>query len=100
MSSATAIHRRQCGLNGRMTLSRVHRGRRCTYPTEPRGAPHMSDRHHIIVGGTSGIGLELAKDLLADGNQVIITGRDHGRTSELAAELGDRAAGVALDISE
>ncbi|HRN30220.1 MAG TPA: SDR family oxidoreductase, partial [Terrimesophilobacter sp.] len=54
----------------------------------------------VIVGGTSGIGLELAKDLLAEGHRVVITGRDQGRTEEIASELGERASGVALDISE
>lgn len=60
----------------------------------------MGDRHYVIVGGTSGIGLELAKDLLAEGNRVTITGRDQNRTADIARSLGDNAAGVALDISE
>jgi uncharacterized oxidoreductase len=33
----------------------------------------------LITGGTSGIGLELAKQLLARGNTVIVTGRDQAK---------------------
>ena len=60
----------------------------------------MSDRTIVVVGGTSGIGLELAKDVIAKGDRVVITGRDEARTKAIAAELGDRAEGIALDISE
>jgi uncharacterized oxidoreductase len=33
----------------------------------------------LITGGTSGIGMELARQLIARGNTVIVTGRDHDR---------------------
>ncbi|WP_353813507.1 SDR family NAD(P)-dependent oxidoreductase [Agromyces sp. SYSU T00266] len=54
----------------------------------------------VIVGGTSGIGLELARDTIARGDRVVITGRDQERTEEIAASLGPEATAVALDISE
>ncbi|GLI26546.1 short-chain dehydrogenase [Agromyces rhizosphaerae] len=60
----------------------------------------MSDRTTIVVGGTSGIGLEIAKDCIARGERVVITGRDEERTKAIAAELGEGASGIALDISE
>ncbi|NEM92348.1 SDR family NAD(P)-dependent oxidoreductase [Galbitalea soli] len=60
----------------------------------------MSPRTIVVVGGTSGIGLELARDIVAHGDSVIITGRDAARTAEIAASIGERATGVALDISE
>ncbi|WP_448808768.1 SDR family NAD(P)-dependent oxidoreductase [Agromyces bauzanensis] len=60
----------------------------------------MSERTIVVVGGTSGIGLELAKDCIARGDRVVITGRDQARTEEIAASLGPGASGVALDISE
>ena len=60
----------------------------------------MTDRTYLIVGGTSGIGLELAKDTIARGDKVVITGRDQARTEEIAAGLGPQASGIALDISE
>ena len=60
----------------------------------------MTDRTILIVGGTSGIGLELARDTIARGDRVVLTGRDQERADEVARSLGDRATGVALDISE
>jgi NAD(P)-dependent dehydrogenase (short-subunit alcohol dehydrogenase family) len=60
----------------------------------------VSDSTFVIVGGTSGIGLEIARDTIARGDRVLITGRDQARTEEIAATLGPEASGVALDISE
>lgn len=60
----------------------------------------MSGKTIVVVGGTSGIGLEIAKDCIARGDAVVITGRDQERTTAIAAELGPRASAVALDISE
>ncbi len=41
----------------------------------------------LITGGTSGIGLELAKQLLAKGNQIIITGRDKAKLQKVKDAL-------------
>ncbi len=60
----------------------------------------MIDRTTLIVGGTQGIGLELAKDIVARGDRVVLTGRDAVRAAEVAASIGDGATGVGLDISE
>lgn len=54
----------------------------------------------VVIGGTSGIGLEIAKDVVERGDRVILTGRDEARAREVAASIGDAATGVALDISE
>ena len=48
----------------------------------------------VIIGGTSGIGRELARHYLGAGRRVVITGRDAERAQGVAAELAD-AAGLA-----
>ncbi|NLP82652.1 SDR family NAD(P)-dependent oxidoreductase [Microbacterium sp. CFH 90308] len=60
----------------------------------------MSGRTILVAGGSSGIGLELAKDLVAGGDRVIVTSRSRETADEVAAGLGANATGVALDVSE
>ena len=48
----------------------------------------MSQRTILVVGGTSGIGLEIAKEVVARGDKVILTGRDQQRAVEIAASIG------------
>ncbi|WP_168626326.1 MULTISPECIES: SDR family NAD(P)-dependent oxidoreductase [unclassified Cryobacterium] len=60
----------------------------------------MTDRTILIVGGSAGIGLELAKDLIAGGDRVIVTSRSQDTADAVASELGDRATGVTVDLSE
>lgn len=60
----------------------------------------MSDRTLLIVGGSSGIGLALAEDLVAGGDRVIVTSRSAETAQRVAEQLGDRASGVAVDVSE
>jgi NAD(P)-dependent dehydrogenase (short-subunit alcohol dehydrogenase family) len=54
----------------------------------------------VVVGGTSGIGLELARILAARGREVVVTGRDEARAARVAAKLGERARGVAVDLTQ
>ena len=60
----------------------------------------MKQKTIVVVGGTSGIGLEIAKDTIARGDRVIITGRNQQTADAIAADLGENARAVALDISE
>jgi len=53
----------------------------------------------VIVGGTSGIGREVARSLAVRGDQVVITGRDRGRAETIAAEIGGSVRGLALDLT-
>lgn len=54
----------------------------------------------IIIGGTQGIGLEIARRLSKRGDKVIIAGRDRKRSEAVAGELGAGASGLALDLSK
>ncbi|MCX2750037.1 SDR family NAD(P)-dependent oxidoreductase [Arthrobacter sp. MI7-26] len=60
----------------------------------------MAARKILVVGGSSGIGLELAKDLTASGDQVVVTSRSLESADQVASTLGSNAQGVALDVSE
>ncbi|WP_316575552.1 MULTISPECIES: glucose 1-dehydrogenase [Nocardia] len=54
----------------------------------------------LITGGTSGMGLATARRLLAEGAEVVVTGRDKGRLDAAVAELGARAHGIAGDVTD
>ena len=54
----------------------------------------------VVVGGTSGIGLEVARDRAARGDDVVLTGRDPDRAAEIAASVGDSVSGLAVDLNE
>lgn len=60
----------------------------------------MTGRTIVVIGGTSGIGLEIAKDVVARGDSVVLSGRDLARAQEVAASIGPNATGVAVDLSE
>ena len=53
----------------------------------------------IVVGGSKGIGLAIAKDLAARGETVVVTSRDLERAQAAAREIGPRASGLALDLA-
>jgi serine 3-dehydrogenase len=54
----------------------------------------------FISGATAGIGAATARRLVADGWQVVITGRRADRLSELQAELGDHCHALLLDMRD
>jgi NAD(P)-dependent dehydrogenase (short-subunit alcohol dehydrogenase family) len=53
----------------------------------------------VVVGGTRGLGLEVARHYADRGREVVLTGRDEQRATTVAAELGGKATGIALDLS-
>ncbi|MGW6424660.1 SDR family NAD(P)-dependent oxidoreductase [Nocardia sp. NPDC055053] len=54
----------------------------------------------LITGGTSGMGLATAHRLVAEGAEVVVTGRDKTRLDAAVAELGERAHGIAGDVTD
>lgn len=54
----------------------------------------------VIVGGTGGIGQEIARHYAEEGRQVFITGRDQERSTAIAADLGSNVVGLAFDLAE
>ena len=53
----------------------------------------------LITGGASGIGLELAQQLLAKGNKIIITGRDQAKLKK-AKENFPKIITIRSDVSK
>jgi NAD(P)-dependent dehydrogenase (short-subunit alcohol dehydrogenase family) len=56
-------------------------------------------RQAVVVGGTSGIGKVVAERLAGRGETVVVTGRDSERAAAVAGKLGERARGLALDLT-
>lgn len=52
-----------------------------------------------VIGGTSGLGREIARHYAGAGAHVIITGRDPDRAAKVAAEIGPDTRGLAVDLS-
>ena len=53
----------------------------------------------VVIGGTSGLGLEVARHYAKQGREVVLSGRDQGRAEAAAADVGGRARGVAPDLA-
>ncbi|MGW5048130.1 SDR family oxidoreductase [Streptomyces griseoluteus] len=60
----------------------------------------LKDRVYIVTGASRGLGNAAARQLVADGAKVVVTGRDEQRVTDAAAELGPDAVGVAVDNAE
>lgn len=68
----------------------------------------VADDAVVVVGGTAGIGREIARHYAERGRTVVLTGRDGARAEEVAKELGadlngarsgPAVRGLALDLS-
>ncbi len=57
-------------------------------------------RTAVVIGGTSGIGREVAAFLAARGQRVYISGRDIERTRAVAADINGDVTGVAVDLTD
>jgi NAD(P)-dependent dehydrogenase (short-subunit alcohol dehydrogenase family) len=60
----------------------------------------MPSRSVVIVGGTRGLGRELAQFYSDRGREVVVTGRDPAAASKCASEIGGSTRGIAFDLAE
>ena len=60
---------------------------------------NLSNKIAVVTGGSSGIGLATAQRFIADGAEVVITGRNQESLSAALVELGERATGVHGDVA-
>jgi NAD(P)-dependent dehydrogenase (short-subunit alcohol dehydrogenase family) len=60
----------------------------------------MADGAVMIVGGTSGLGLEVARHYVEAGRRVIVTGHRPEHAPSVAKELGGRTEGLVFDLTE
>lgn len=54
----------------------------------------------VVIGGTSGIGEQIARHYATHGRDVVITGRDLDRAAAVADDIGDSVRALALDLGE
>lgn len=54
----------------------------------------------VVIGGTSGLGLEVARHRAMLGDEVVLTGRDPARAKEVAAAVAGSARGIPLELAE
>lgn len=59
----------------------------------------LQNKTALITGGTTGIGLATARQFLAEGARVAITGQDAGRVAEAAQQLGSGAIAIRANVS-
>ncbi|WP_052868274.1 SDR family oxidoreductase [Streptomyces niger] len=60
----------------------------------------LTDRTYIVTGATRGLGHATAGALVADGANVVLTGRTDEAAAEAAKKLGPRALGVGADNAD
>ncbi|MRJ75284.1 SDR family oxidoreductase [Aeromicrobium sp. SMF47] len=60
----------------------------------------LSDRTYILTGASGGLGRATAEQLVAEGANVVISGRTKESVDRAVAALGPRAVGVAVDNAD
>jgi NAD(P)-dependent dehydrogenase (short-subunit alcohol dehydrogenase family) len=64
-----------------------------------RREPALAGQTVVVIGGSSGIGLETARQARSEGANVVVTGRDSQRLERAARELGARSS-AAFDATD
>jgi NAD(P)-dependent dehydrogenase (short-subunit alcohol dehydrogenase family) len=54
----------------------------------------------VVIGGTSGLGKEVARHYSSTGQEVVLSGREAIRARSIAEEIGGNATGIALDLTK
>jgi NAD(P)-dependent dehydrogenase (short-subunit alcohol dehydrogenase family) len=54
----------------------------------------------VIIGGTQGLGRELAQSYADAGRDVVVTGRDQSRAEAAASEIGGNTRGIGFDLAQ
>ncbi|MBB5790306.1 SDR family NAD(P)-dependent oxidoreductase [Jiangella mangrovi] len=59
-------------------------------------------RKVVVIGGTSGMGLATAHQVVAGGGSAVVTGRDHGKVEATVGELSQhgKAWGIAAELTD
>ena len=60
----------------------------------------MANGSVVVVGGTQGLGRELAQSYADEGRDVIVTGRDQARAEASASEIGGATRGIGFDLAD
>lgn len=59
----------------------------------------MANGTVVVVGGTQGLGRELAQAYARDGRAVVVTGRDQARAETASSEIGGSTRGIGFDLA-
>jgi NAD(P)-dependent dehydrogenase (short-subunit alcohol dehydrogenase family) len=65
-----------------------------------RGRQSLQGRTFVITGGSSGIGLATAREVIALGGRVALVGRSSDRLKRACQELGEAASAIQLDVTD
>lgn len=60
----------------------------------------MAEGAVVVVGGTGGLGREVARHYLNEGSPVVITGSDDARAKSVAADLSSEVTGIGFDLAK
>jgi len=60
----------------------------------------LRGRTALVTGGGSGLGAAIASAIHSAGADVVVVGRDEAKLGAVVVHLGERARGVACDVSD